>query len=181
MPITALRSTAVAALAALVLAASTTSAAPVPETSDDSLASRHHLAERYFVVTHFDEQIGQVEVIMTKPLIASIYAKAPNLTPFEKDAIADAANGAMGDLVQQMKIGMIDDLARVFSAEELEAAIAFSESATGRKMLAYGSSRIQTLSELGRKLAPAVEKDFMARVCAKISCDKLHSTAPSSS
>jgi len=128
------------------------------------------LTRRYFVLTHLDEKVKSVLQSMTPSLVAQMVRKNPQLTPQQRALLGQAAAEAEQDTAGRMLERLGPVFAERFTDSELQAIVAFYESAAGKALVARTPAFAAQMNPTLQALMPQMLADLNERFCAKAGC-----------
>jgi hypothetical protein len=152
------------ACAAILAFAATAQAAPSARTTE--------LAKRYMSALHMENTMGALMSNMAPTILENIAkSRGAALTSDVKIAFTEAAEESMRAMTPRMVEKMIPVIADTFTEGELEAAVAYYESANGQAMLKKSPELMSKLQPALADLMPVMQADLVGRLCKKIGCD----------
>lgn len=145
--------------------------AAAPAAAEPSAKSME-LAKRYVKALHMENTIGTMMGNMA-PLMLDRLAKRVNaqVRPELKTAYAEAVEETTRAMTPRMIDAMLPVLAETFTEAELEAAVAYYESAPGQSLMAKMPVYMAKATPAMMALTPEMEADLEARLCRKIGCE----------
>jgi hypothetical protein len=158
-----------AALAAMAILLATTSAAPA---AADPSPRALELAQRYARAIHFDQQMAaMMDGVVPAIVEQSLREKGQAMTTEMKAAVGRAAAETGRAMAPKMLERMIPVIAELYTEAELQAAVAFYESAPGQSMLAKTAALTARTAPALAALGPEIEADFETRLCREVNCE----------
>jgi hypothetical protein len=158
---------------ALLCVVAVAAGAVAQPTADEGLAQRRDLAERYFKAVHIDDTMRRAMASIMPTMIEQATRQTPDLPAGTREAMAEAAQGAAGDLIPKVEARMSEIMAQKFTTEELESILAFYESPVGQKIVEKTAEISSSVGPMMADLMPGVQQDMMRRFCAKVDCSTL--------
>jgi hypothetical protein len=129
------------------------------------------LAKRYIAAVHMEATIGSMMTSLMPAMFDSIAKRnglAPN--PEMRTAMTEAASESTRAMMPKMEDAMAPVIAGSFSEPELEAAVAYYESAPGQSLMAKMPAYMAKATPPLVALMPAMQADMEARFCRKVGC-----------
>lgn len=159
-----------ARLAALVTVLAVAVAAPVTaEPSPRAL----ELARRYAQAIHFDRQLATIMDNLVPAMVEQrLLQKGQTLSGEVKVAIGRASADTGRAIAPKMLDLMIPVIAEIYTEAELQAAVAYYESAAGQSLLSKTPELTARLTPALTALGPEIDADFEARFCREVACDE---------
>jgi hypothetical protein len=147
-------------------------AAPAPS------AHSIELAKRFFVVTHVDALMDTLMANLLPSVIQSETKRLPNASPEFVAAVTEASLSATREWAPKYMDRVAVEYARVFTDQELEGAIAFYESPTGKSLIAKMPKLAPVATRIALAMQPELIQMIQERTCKKIDCSALDKSAP---
>jgi uncharacterized protein len=129
------------------------------------------LVRRYLAAIHFEQLLDTMMGSMIPLMTDNLSQQYPSLTAEQREEIGVVVRDTMReDFTPKMLARMVPIYAQTFSVSELEAMVAFYESPAGQTIMKKTPGLAPKSAEVARELLPGMQKDVVARLCAKVDC-----------
>jgi hypothetical protein len=147
---------------------------PVTPKPDDSARPRKvALARRYFVAMHFGDVMDQMMRQLLPAMLSGELKRYPNLPANYRSALSDALVGAFHDVMPDVIDGAVEEVADLFTEDELQKLVDFYESDTGQSVMRKSMALGPGMEKAFEHIEPRLKERMMHRLCAKVDCHDL--------
>ena len=154
-------------------AAETSPPPPVVATKTTPSPPSIQLVKRYLTATHYDAQVDRIVAILLPPMMKLVTDSAPDMSADQKIIFTGAVESALAKWVPKYNERIEGEIARIFTDEELEAAIAYYESPPGKSMITKLGAFSGAAVQLSRAMQPDLEHLIGVEVCKRLDCSKV--------
>jgi len=182
MPSQILRALAAGALI-VTLATPTAAQAPPPATAAPAVSAKAEaLVRRYLQVIHFERLMDSTMAAMLPVMVEGMARQNPNITADQRQIVSEVVQDALReDMMPKVIDRMVPLYATTFSERELEAIVGFYESEPGQAIIEKTPSLAPKSAQIVRDLMPEMQRDMLARLCAKLDCSATPHSKPKAS
>jgi hypothetical protein len=149
---------------------------PAPPAAAAQLPASPHkmeLVHRYLTAIHYDAMVERMFAILLPPIMKLALSQAPDVTAEQRADLTEAANIALAEW-HSTYVGRFEvEIARLYTEEELQAALAFYESPVGKSIVAKQSELSKAGVRIGTELQPELKRLLVTQICKKLDCSKL--------
>ena len=143
----------------VLLTAGVAAAAPSPQQLD--------LARRYIDATHMSDSLAS-SMKAVRPMLMT--QAGADLAPDQRTLIEESMDKVYAQFLADYVKRMEPILAEVFSQDELTQLVAFYESTAGKALLAKGPELQSKVVPLVTQMAPELQDNLKAEICARTVC-----------
>ena len=152
--------------------AAETSPPPVAAVQSAPSARSLELVKRYLVAVHFDAVVDRMVGILMPAMMKLATDHDPDLSAEQKADLTKAAEHAMAEWHPKYVERLEVEIARIFTDDELQAALTFYESPLERSMIAKQAAMSDAAVRLSAEMSPELKKLMLEEVCKTLDCSK---------
>ena len=128
-------------------------------------------ARRYAKAINLDGAMSSMMEAMIPLAVAAEIAKRPGFTEREKQALHEAAAETGVAMSPRFADAMAEQMAAIYTEEELRSLAEFYESPIGRSITAKEGALTRAGEGAGEEIVPEFAADMIRRLCKKIDCN----------